>query len=31
MGLGKSEASLRVASKENAAIFEESSSEAKGF
>ena len=31
MGLGKSEASLRVASKENAAIFQENSSEAKGF
>lgn len=31
MGLGKSEASLRVASKENAAIFQESSSETKGF
>jgi N-acetylmuramoyl-L-alanine amidase len=31
MGLGKSEASLRVASKENAAIFQENSNEAKGF
>lgn len=31
MGLGKSEASLRVASKENAAIFQENSSETKGF
>ena len=31
MGLGKSEASLRVASKENAAIFEENSTETKGF
>ena len=31
MGLGKSEASLRVASKENAVIFQENSNETKGF